>query len=70
MSPRTSADVADLFHVKAATVNRWASEGKLTGVKVGRLWFFEQADIDVYVKARRVATEKATTSRKRRRRAT
>ena len=49
----TVADVADYLRIKTSTVYEWAANGKLPGVKVGRLWRFERSEIEKWVRENR-----------------
>jgi len=49
----TVEDVAEYLRVKASTVYEWASNGKLPGVKVGRLWRFERSEVEKWVRENR-----------------
>jgi excisionase family DNA binding protein len=42
----TVKEVADFLRLKAATVCRLASEGKLPGVKVGKSWRFDRVALE------------------------
>jgi len=45
----TVEDVAEYLRIKPSTVYEWASNGKLPGVKIGRLWRFERLVIEKWV---------------------
>jgi len=49
----TVEDVAEYLRIKTSTVYEWASNGKLPGVKVGRLWRFERSEIEKWVRENR-----------------
>jgi len=49
----TVGDVAEYLRIKTSTVYEWAASGKLPGVKVGRLWRFERAEIEKWVRDNR-----------------
>jgi len=49
----TVDDVAEYLRIKASTVYEWAANGKLPGVKVGRLWRFERSEIEKWVRENR-----------------
>jgi excisionase family DNA binding protein len=42
----TVKEVAHKLSIKPKTVRKWLREGKLKGVKLGRLWRIREADID------------------------
>jgi excisionase family DNA binding protein len=42
----TTAQAAERLHMKAATLARKISEGKLAGVKVGRQWLIRKETVD------------------------
>ncbi|HUU20062.1 MAG TPA: helix-turn-helix domain-containing protein [Sedimentisphaerales bacterium] len=49
----TVEDVAEYLRIKSSTVYEWASNGKLPGVKIGRLWRFERSEIEKWVRENR-----------------
>jgi len=49
----TVGDVANYLRIKTSTVYEWAANGRLPGVKVGRLWRFERAEIEKWVRNNR-----------------
>lgn len=42
----TATEAAELLRVHRQTIARWAMDGTLPGVKVGRDWRFRRADIE------------------------
>jgi len=47
----TPEEVAELLRVSPRTVQRWLAQGKLQGVKVGRLWRIPKASLDRFLEA-------------------
>ena len=45
----TVEEVAEFLRVKTSTVYEWAKNGKLPGVKVGRLWRFERKKVEAWL---------------------
>ena len=45
----TPEEVAELLRVSPRTVQRWLAQGKLQGVKVGRLWRIPKASLDRFL---------------------
>jgi excisionase family DNA binding protein len=53
-------DVARRLNVKPLTVRRWLKDGKLRGIKVGRLWRVRESDLEAFLKGgEREQAEKA-----------
>ena len=46
----TVEEVADYHRVKPSTVYVWAKKRKIPAVKMGKLWRFEGAEIEAWVK--------------------
>jgi excisionase family DNA binding protein len=55
----TPGEVAGCLRVSIQTVRRWINAGKLPAYKVGRAWRIKEADLQSWLKERRIA---ATTS--------
>lgn len=58
----TVRDVADLFKVTEPTVYRWAKEGELPAIQVGRTLRFNRADVEQKLSGDGKATTTATLS--------
>lgn len=43
-------ELCELFHVERRTLYRWIKEGKLHGVKFGRKWLFDRAEVEALLK--------------------
>lgn len=48
----TAEEIAGLLKVSPKSIYRWASEGRLTAFREGRLIRFLQSDIEKFVRAR------------------
>jgi len=46
-------EVANYLRVKESTVYTWAQEGILPAFRLGRLWRFRRAEIDVWLEGHR-----------------
>jgi len=46
----TAEEVAKYLRVRLATVYEWAKGGKIPASKVGRLWRFERAEIETWMR--------------------
>jgi len=46
-------EIMTVLRIKTSTVYEWAANGKLPGVKVGRLWRFERTEIEKWVRENR-----------------
>jgi len=42
-------EVAELLGVSRRTIVRWLKEGRLKGVRVGRLWRVREEDLDAFL---------------------
>lgn len=49
----TVEEVAEYLRVKPSTVYEWTKDGKIPAAKVGWLWRFDWADIEVWLKRRK-----------------
>jgi len=47
----TIREVAEMYQVSDATVNRWIKQGKLRAAKVGKSWRIDQKDADAFYEA-------------------
>lgn len=45
----TPQQTADKLQVSLKSIRKWLAEGKLTGVKVGRLWRIRESDIQQFL---------------------
>jgi len=52
----TPEQVAELLQVTAAAVRKWARDGTLRGLRIGRLWRFEWGAVEEFLG--RVPSEK------------
>ena len=43
-------EVAEILQISKRTVVRWLKEGKLGGVRVGRLWRIPQEELDRFLR--------------------
>jgi excisionase family DNA binding protein len=50
MEFQTTEDVARVLKIKAVTAQRWLSEGRLKGTKIGKRWLVAPHDLEVFVK--------------------
>jgi len=48
-------EVAELLQVSRRTVVRWLKEGRLKGVRVGRLWRVREEDLEMFLRVEREA---------------
>jgi excisionase family DNA binding protein len=54
LSPERAAQMLD---VNPETVRNWLREGKLQGVKVGRLWRVREEDLQTFLRGNRADNE-------------
>jgi excisionase family DNA binding protein len=54
----SAKEIAETLGLHLRTVQVLLREGKIQGVKIGKLWKASQADIDAYVQAQREETER------------
>lgn len=45
----TPEEAADTLRVKVRTVMEWLRQGKLRGVKLGRLWRIKESDLKAFI---------------------
>ena len=64
----TVQELAQLLHVKAATLYAWAAQGKIPSLKLHGLLRFRQDEIDQWLESCRVDRPPVTVPRKRRQR--
>ncbi len=43
-------ELADYLGLKRQTIYNWLSKGKITGIKIGKVWRFEKKEIDNWLK--------------------
>ena len=43
-------EVAEVLQISRRTVVRWLKEGKLKGVRVGRLWRVREKDLEAFLR--------------------
>lgn len=55
----TPEEVADKLVVSPRSVRRWLREGRLKGIKVGRLWRIRERDLEVFLDPVHQALENA-----------
>jgi len=53
-------EVAELLQVSRRTVVRWLKEGRLKGVRVGRLWRVREEDLEMFLRLEREANGNST----------
>lgn len=53
-------EIAVHLGVKPDTIYKWLAAKKIPAHKVGRLWKFDKAEIDAWVKSGSAGTDKAT----------
>jgi len=46
-------ELADYLRLKKQTIYNWLHQGKISGIKVGGVWRFDQKDIDAWLKSRK-----------------
>ena len=46
-------ELAGYLRIQKQTIYNWLNQGKITGIKVGGVWRFDQKDIDAWLKSRR-----------------
>jgi len=46
----SAEDIAERLNVGSATVRKWLREGKLKGVRAGRLWRVRESDLEAFLK--------------------
>ena len=61
-------EIAAHLGIKRDTVYKWISERKMPGHKIGRLWKFNKAEVDEWVKAGGADDHRASEGRKSRKR--
>jgi excisionase family DNA binding protein len=45
----SAEDIAERLNVGSATVRKWLREGKLKGVRAGRLWRVKEIDLQAFL---------------------
>jgi len=43
-------DLADYLGLKKQTIYNWLNQGKISGIKIGKVWRFEKKEIDNWLK--------------------
>lgn len=51
----TAAEVAEHLRVDVYTVRRWCHRGELTGHRIGKTWRIDPADLQAFLRERRVS---------------
>jgi excisionase family DNA binding protein len=46
-------ELANYLKLQKQTIYNWLHQGKISGIKVGGVWRFEQREIDNWLKSRR-----------------
>jgi len=46
-------ELADYLRLKKQTIYNWLHQGKISGMKVGGVWRFDQKEIDAWLNSRR-----------------
>lgn len=46
-------ELADYLRLKKQTIYNWLNQGKISGIKVGGVWRFDQNEIDDWLNSRR-----------------
>jgi excisionase family DNA binding protein len=46
-------ELAEYLRLQKQTIYNWLNQGKISGIKVGGVWRFDQAEIDDWLKSRR-----------------
>lgn len=46
-------ELADYLRLKKQTIYNWLHQGKISGIKVGGVWRFDQKEIDAWLNSRR-----------------
>jgi excisionase family DNA binding protein len=45
-------ELADYLKLQKQTIYNWLHQGKITGIKVGGVWRFDQRQVDAWIKSR------------------
>jgi excisionase family DNA binding protein len=46
-------ELADYLRLQKQTIYNWLNQGKISGIKVGGVWRFDQREIDEWLRSRR-----------------
>lgn len=46
-------ELAEYLRLQKQTIYNWLNQGKISGIKVGGVWRFDQSEIDDWLKSRR-----------------
>jgi excisionase family DNA binding protein len=46
-------ELADYLRLQKQTIYNWLNQGKISGIKVGGVWRFDQKEIDDWLRSRR-----------------
>lgn len=46
-------ELADYLRLKKQTIYNWLHQGKISGIKVGGVWRFDQKEVDAWLNSRR-----------------
>jgi excisionase family DNA binding protein len=58
-------ELADYLRLQKQTIYNWLNQGKISGIKVGGVWRFDQKEIDDWLRSRRtMKTAKPTAEKK------
>ena len=47
-------ELAEYLRLQKQTIYNWLNQGKISGIKVGGVWRFDQKEIDDWLKSRRM----------------
>nr|WP_282580230.1 helix-turn-helix domain-containing protein [Natroniella sulfidigena] len=47
----TVKEVSEILQVHTKTIKRWLRDGKLKGVKMGKMWRVEQKDLKEFIES-------------------
>lgn len=48
-------ELADYLRLQKQTIYNWLNQGKISGIKVGGVWRFDQKEIDDWLRSRRMS---------------
>lgn len=46
----TVDELADYLGLKKQTIYNWLNKGKISGIKIGKVWRFDKSEIDAWLK--------------------
>lgn len=61
----TTKELADYLRLNEITICKYAAEGKIPGVRVGRIWRFDKEEIDRWIRGPHKTQKRATKSKPR-----